>query len=162
MLATSVDGGDTWTYTIDSQTYPSVPTDFKNFGAFSSASCSGFTCIAAGVYTTSTHPSINYPLLASSKDAGLTWIYTIDSQTTPSAPPGFTTFGTFNSTSCNGLICVAAGQYLGQLHYPLIASSTDGGLSWVYSLNNTQPMLPNDYVNTGNFSSASISSGSSP
>ena len=161
MLATSVNGGDTWAYSIDSQTNPSVPTDFKVYGAFISTSCSGFSCIAAGLYVT-TPPFITYPLLASSADAGVTWTYKIDSHTTPSVPAGFTNSGSFNSASCNGLICVAAGQYLGtpkppNIQYPLTASSTDGGATWVYTLDSSQPTLPGNFVTAGNFSSASIS-----
>ena len=161
MLATSVNGGDTWTYSIDSQTNPSVPADFKAYGAFTSSSCSSFSCIATGFYAT-TPSLIPYPLLASSADAGVTWTYKIDSQTTPSVPAGFTNSGSFNSASCNGLICVAAGQYLGtpkppNIQYPLTASSTDGGATWVYTLDSSQPTLPGNFVTAGNFSSASIS-----
>ena len=162
LLATSVDGGNTWIYTIDSQTHPSVPTDFKLYGAFTSTSCSGSTCIAAGLYVTNP-PFITYPLLASSRDAGVTWTYAIDSQTTPSVPAGFTSFGAFNSASCNGLICVVSGQYSGNpnppnIQYPFIASSTDGGATWTYTLDSTQPALPRDYVTAGNLNTASISS----
>lgn len=162
MLATSVNGGDTWTYTIDSQTNPSVPSDFKAYGAFTSASCSGFTCIVVGLYVTNP-PLITYPLLASSADAGVTWTYTIDSHTTPSVPAGFTNFGIFNSASCNGLICVVVGQYQGMpnppnIQYPLVASSTDGGATWDYTLDSTKPALPVDYATAGNLTSSSISS----
>ena len=162
MLATSVNGGDTWTYTIDSQTNPSVPTDFKVLGLFTSTGCSGSNCIAAGLYV-STPPFITHPMLASSADAGVTWTYTIDSQTTPSVPAGFTNSGAFNSASCNGLICVAAGQYLGapnppNIQYPLIASSTNGGATWTYTLDSTQPTLPSNYASSGTLNSVNISS----
>ena len=161
MLATSVNGGDTWTYSIDSQTNPSVPADFKAYGAFTSSSCSSFSCIATGFYAT-TPSLIPYPLLASSADAGVTWTYKIDSQTTPSVPAGFTNSGSFNSASCNGLICVVVGQYLGapkppNIQYPLTASSTDGGTTWAYTLDSSQPALPKNYFTAGSLNSSSIS-----
>ena len=99
-------------------------------------------------------------MVASSADAGKTWTYTIDNQTSPSVPAGFTNSGYFNSANCNGFICVATGYYLGgsnqpYIQYPLIASSTDGGASWKYTLDSAQPTRPSDYYTAGVFYSAS-------
>ncbi|MFI4919073.1 MAG: hypothetical protein ACHP65_05920, partial [Legionellales bacterium] len=156
LIASSKDGGNTWSYTLDSATATSVPADFNSGGSFNSVSCSGQTCVAAGSYSNGS--SVQYPLIASSKDGGNTWSYTLDSVTATSVPANFNNGGNFNNVSCSGLACIAAGAYSNNagVQYPLIASSKDGGNTWTYTLDNaTATSVPADFNNSGNFNSAS-------
>ena len=161
LLATSSDSGASWVYTIDSST-PTLPSDFATAGetgaALNSVSCSGHNCVAAGNYT-STNGSVIYPLLATSSDGGASWAYTLDSTTSTSVPDNYSNSGTFNGVSCSGLNCVAAGSYSPQEAdpYPLIATSSNGGTSWLYTLDGTTTGLPEDYYSTGIFNSVSCS-----
>ena len=126
LLASSQNDGETWKYTIKSDT-PLLPTDFNN-GHFSSSSCSGLHCVAVGNYYKPNVYNFN-PLVANSIDGGKTWAYTLDS-TKPDLPPDFQN-GMFNAVSCSGVYCVAVGLYYvdSQTTYPLVANSTDQGVS---------------------------------
>jgi hypothetical protein len=76
LLAKSMDGGVSWSYAIDSLT-PTLPNGTTS-GHFTSANCSGQTCLAAGQYS---NDSKVYPLLALSTDGGASWSYRIDLRT---------------------------------------------------------------------------------
>lgn len=160
LLVTSTNNGATWTYTLDSTTTPSVPADYLNNAVLSSISCFGTQCVAAGHYQSTTAGNPTYPLLITSADSGVTWSYTLDSATSPSVPGAYDNGGAFSSVSCNGLICVAVGQYqntaAGNPYYPMAAMSSDGGTTWSYSIDSTTtPAVPGDYVNNGIFNSVS-------
>lgn len=151
LLATSTDGGAHWVYTIDSTT-PALPSGATH-ALFNMANCSGSTCIVAGTYY---NGSGAHPLLATSTDGGLHWVYTIDSST-PVLPSGAPTNGSFASANCSGQTCVAAGSYgYSTRTYPLLATSTDGGVHWAYTIDSNTPILPNG-VNNGSFNSANCS-----
>lgn len=64
LLASSQDGGTTWTYTITSTT-PALPGDFISDGILYNGSCSGHNCIAGGTYYNGTN---YFPLIALSTD----------------------------------------------------------------------------------------------
>ncbi|MFI4919063.1 MAG: sialidase family protein [Legionellales bacterium] len=149
LIATSQDGGNTWGYTLDSSSTPSVPTDFSTVGAFTGASCTGQACVAVGSYYNGT---VYYPLVATSKDNGNTWIFTVDSYKTAlpvdyvSGAGGMSSV--FTSVSCSGQTCVAAGAYSNtgaNNTYPLIATSNDSGNTWTYTVDSATT-LPSDYV----------------
>ncbi|HHF7368023.1 TPA: hypothetical protein ACPSKY_003174 [Legionella bozemanae] len=169
LLASSSDGGTSWSYTITSSNLPpnfnstgAVPNPFPS-GHFNSASCSGMNCVAAGsynVYNPSADITIQYPMLASSLNGGISWTYPINNGNPPPNfdadashfPPG----GQFNSVSCNGNICIGVGSYFvyessaGQdVSYPFLALSTDSGAHWSYKITNTMPQLPNDFDMNG-------------
>ena len=114
--------------------------------------------VAAGSYQDTNETS--YPLLATSSDSGASWVYTLDSATSPSVPSRFSNDGSFNGVSCRGLNCVAAGSYTStngisqNPEYPLLATSSDGGVSWTYTLDSTtSPSVPSDYSNNARFNS---------
>ncbi len=151
LLATSTDAGATWAYTIDSRT-PALPAEYysqSTTSGFNGASCSGLNCIAAGSYQTTAIGNPAYPLLASSTNGGVTWAYTIDRDTTPSVPTDYTSTGSFRAASCAGLNCIVVGSYettgASNPLYPLAASSTDGGTTWVYTIDSATRGLPTDY-----------------
>lgn len=150
-LAYSTDGGITWSYSIDS-THTPLPADYNNQGILKTTSCSGLNCITGGQYASA---ATTYPLLANSTDGGASWIYSIDSTHTP-LPSDYASGGVLNSSSCSGLNCVAAGQYSnGTATFPLLANSTNGGITWVYSIDSMHTTLPSDYNTGGVFNSAS-------
>ncbi|MFI4918957.1 MAG: hypothetical protein ACHP65_05320, partial [Legionellales bacterium] len=170
LLATS-NGSGLWTYTIDSYTtilpddyVTGIPYNQTGRLVFNSASCSGQTCLAVGAYSNSSSFSrVQYPLIASSKDGGNTWIYTLDSATATSVPANFNNGGNFKSASCSGQTCVTAGFYsngsgFSGVQYPLIASSQDGGNTWSYTLDSaTATSVPADFNGDGNFNNVSCS-----
>ncbi|MCE3533751.1 sialidase family protein, partial [Legionella resiliens] len=158
LLATSLDNGATWQYTLSENT-PSAPSDFSN-GQFSSVSCSGGTtnnvCVAAGSYTNAGFT--RFPLIATSINRGQSWTYTVSSST-PTLPEN-TDEAFFNSVSCYGTTCIAAGQHFNGVEgvgYPLLASSTNGGLTWTYRIFNGTPTLPSDFTSSGIFTDTSCS-----
>lgn len=173
VVAHSIDNGVTWTYNQDLEvTSPTqTPYNFANNGTFKSTICSGAVCLAAGKYDAFIGlPGMNfftYPLLANSIDGGTTWAYRIDGTATPPGGPGNTTLlpadyvnaGVFNSVSCNGYNCIAAGVYAtnynGSQTYPLLSYSINGGTTWAYVIDSTPASLPADYTNGGVFSSTS-------
>ena len=148
LLAQSSDGGATWSYptSIASQ-FPGV----VNVAFFLSVSCSGNYCVAVGEDYNGTH---RIPLLAQSSDGGLTWVYptSITGQF-----PGVVNDAYFKSASCSGNYCVAVGEDLNGIHntVPLLAQSSDGGLTWVYptSITNQFPGV----INSAFFNSVSCS-----
>lgn len=152
LLALSQNGGTTWAYTIDTD-IATLPSDFIN-GQFASVSCSGLNCVAAGNYQNSSN---TFPLLANSSNGGTTWVYAID-RTTPVLADDFNN-GQFISASCSGLYCICAGSYdNGAALYPLLAHSSNGGVTWAYAIESTTPLQPSDFM-SGGFTSADVSLG---
>ncbi|KTC81164.1 BNR/Asp-box repeat containing protein [Legionella cherrii] len=97
LLASSQDGGTTWTYTIAKG--KNLPAGFTDNGTFLSMNCSGSSCVASGLYSDN---SIQYPLVANSQDGGVTWIYSIDASKT--LPFDFSTGGFINSGVVSSLL----------------------------------------------------------
>jgi hypothetical protein len=155
LLAVSTDNAATWVYRISSS-YPTL-SDSSSSALFNSVSCGSNTCIAAGQYLSNN--TITYPLVATDVGNGLTWTYTMTSTNIPVRPSDYSTNGIFNSTSCSGNLCIAVGNYVSTntKQYPLIATSTDGGVTWTYTLASNTLTYPTDYVNQGNFDIASCS-----
>ncbi|USQ13736.1 exo-alpha-sialidase [Legionella lytica] len=161
LAATSSNAGHTWSYTI-TDTTPQFPSDFfaGNDNYFSAVSCSGTICIAAGSYMRDSAHS--FPLLAASSDGGKTWAYRINS-TYPVLVGDTMDNGYFNTASCKGTYCMAAGSYVSSsgTSYPLLAVSSDGGITWAYKVDGVSPALPADYVDGGLFYEKGSAAGSS-
>lgn len=156
LLLSSTDGGLSWSYKIDATT-PALPADVNGVVILNTASCSGQNCIASGRYGAG---ATVYPLLANSIDGGLSWNYSINSSS-PSLPLDYVTDGSFENSSCEGQICIAFGSYTNNLALlvPLLATSTDGGISWNYTITGSTPALPADFSGNGYFNAATIASG---
>lgn len=161
LAATSSNAGRTWSYTINATT-PQLPSDFfagdNNY--FYGVSCSGNICIAAGSYLKDSTTSA--PLLAASSDGGKTWTYRINS-TYPVLVGDTMDNGYFNTASCQGTYCMAAGGYQSTsgTSYPLLAVSSDGGVTWTYKVDGVSPALPADYSDNGVFNEHASAAGSS-
>ncbi|MBA2711491.1 MAG: hypothetical protein H0U57_12985 [Tatlockia sp.] len=100
-----------------------LPADFKK-GWFNDSICKEKGCIAVGLYENSTG---QLPLLAISDIQG-NWSYSsIDKQLPANLHEGW-----FNSVSCKGKTCIAAGTYLDKKEHrqPLILVSLNNGLTW--------------------------------
>ena len=95
-----------------------------------------------------------YPFVASSANGNSSsaWDFSLNSSSLPSDFGG-TSFLT--SSSCSGATCVASGYYTGLTgkQYPLVATSTNSGASWSYTL--TSANLPNDFSNNAYLTSSS-------
>jgi hypothetical protein len=139
-IATSHDSGASWSYTLSS-TSMTLPTSLKDLSYFNWAdsSCSSTTCIVVGSYYSSNYQV--YPLLAVSQDSGTTWSFPISGEGL--LPQDYNTNGGFNSASCSNAICAAAGSYQNtEGYYPMIATSTDHGVTFAYTMqigSSTQP-----------------------
>ncbi|WP_207385576.1 Ig-like domain-containing protein, partial [Legionella gratiana] len=141
LLAQSTDAGVTWTYPTSvtapvftpSNTYPFGNPTGSQITFLTSASCHGSICIAVGSYTDSN--TIIRPLLVQSTNSGATWTYP-ESITAPSFPSAyaFSNFGSLIRARCDGNICIAAGIYTtgDPTRRPLLAQSTDSGVTWTY------------------------------
>ena len=149
-IATSTDNGISWIPTLDSSTNSSLPTNYQQNGVFNSVTCTNNNCIAVGNYYSTSN--IQYPLITTSTNSGLTWETTLDYTLLPS---NYIRGGQFNSVTCSNTNCVAVGMYTkSELKgYPLIATSVNSGLSWTYTLDDSMPATaPSGYFNNGKFS----------
>lgn len=142
LLAVTRDGGSTWNY--PSEIFTNLETTighgFTN-GILNATSCTGAgskaICIGAGSYFTL--GSSSFPLIALSRNGGLSWTYPdfIYTKLKTLVDP-LATAATFDGASCIGTgktgLCLAAGQYCRDdgSCFPLIASSTNGGKTWSY------------------------------
>lgn len=110
-------------------------------GSLSSSSCFGSgkntICLAGGTYSTNT---ATLPLLARTEDAGHSWTYpkTIFKNLTTEIDPSFAS-GALRTVSCtkspDDSLCITAGNFWTAnwaRHFPLLAVSTDKGVTWVY------------------------------
>ncbi len=142
-LAVSRDAGSTWTYPdfIYTKLKTLVDPTFVS-GNFLGTSCIGkgkkAICMAAGGYCRDVGCSFENPLISVSTDGGKSWAYppSVFENLTTKIDPQFQ-LGFFRDISCSGNenynFCVAAGQYSNNMTtFPLIAVSTDGGLTWTY------------------------------
>lgn len=143
LLAVSSDGGTTWAY--PSSIYKTALPETFVTGAFNGASCSDNVCIAGGWFIAK--DNLTYPLLAVSKDHGVTWSYPESIYT--SALPKVAKYSGFNNVACHENLCVADGSYdidnTGN-HYPLLSQSTDGGVTWSYPESIYSTALPKSFV----------------
>jgi hypothetical protein len=156
-LALSLNGGSTWSYPIQKNAL--LPFDYSDFGGIGATSCTGLgttaLCIAGGSYADSN--IINYPMLAASRNGGRTWSYVIDKSSI--LPPGYASLGAFLGASCSASNttgpCIAVGRYADNISitYPLVALSTNNGVSWSYPINKAS-VLPTDYSAQGYFQQA--------
>ncbi|RUR09653.1 sialidase family protein [Legionella sp. km772] len=143
--ARSNNNGSSWSYPITANKPKSLPPNISitpvlnpllgQINYFIGSSCSGNLCAMGGRYLVG---NVTYPMLAISKDGGLTWSYPINSTT---ALPGTMTpsntdvAGFINGVYCLGSLCAAAGQYhTAQGNFPLLALTLDAGHTWTYPI----------------------------
>jgi hypothetical protein len=136
LLVQSLDGGSTWSVVTVLGAAPN--------GFFQVPACtdSGTFCVVTGENTGGSAP----PILAQTTNGGITWSYV-------TSIPGLPSSGDFSHASCGGsgstAICVAIGFNF-DTGAPLMAQSTNGGVSWSIV---TIPSLPD----SGSFSSVACS-----
>jgi len=146
LVVVSRDKGITWKY--PSSIYTNLPRNFGGNAFFSGASCSGSLCIASGYYNVSIDST--RPLLAVSRDGGLTWTYPASIYS--KLPANFINNASFSyGTYCRGAICFAGGKYSDETGTPrpLLALTQNGGLTWTYpsAINGTG--LPGNFMSGG-------------
>lgn len=156
LAAVSTNGGISWTYKISGNS-PALPSDYPvtGTGGFYAAHCSGSTCIVAGNYTVGAN---SFPLLANSQNNGATWSYSVyrNVPNYPTSVGDSLVSGDFTTVTCVSKNCIAAGSYNnGTTTYPLLAISTNGGVTWTYKINSLYPALPTGYVGAGGFYASS-------
>lgn len=139
LIATSTDSGRSWRYTMTPNNSLLPRTCAEDFtSSFKSSSCSGTQCVAVGDCVTpgGTGESRGFPLLASSTNSGNTWRYSAVPTLPDSCLAGENQHAVLNSSSCSGSSCVAVGDCFtpSLVSAPLIMSSSDGGISWRYTL----------------------------
>jgi len=132
LLAVSQDNGSTWNYSPTISI--TLPLDFISDAFVKSVSCNVNNCITVGQYSSTKTGSLLYPLLLSSQDGGNTWSSPLT--IVHNLPDDFEATGAFNGALCNRNICIAVGTYQSKSRnnqlMPLLASSTDGGTTWIY------------------------------
>jgi hypothetical protein len=123
MTDTSSDGGSTWSLI--------QPTNVPNteFSEYDAVSCSGSTCVAAGYFV---NASDDYQALTdTSSDGGTTWNAAQPVNISGGVLNTFNPSSFFNSVSCWGLNCVAAGYFYGANgNMSVTDTSSDGGVTW--------------------------------
>ncbi|WP_133137272.1 sialidase family protein [Legionella rowbothamii] len=154
LITTSQTQGTTWTNTLDNSS-TSLPADFHDQGVLNAVDATGSNFIAVGSYTTFSY--IYYPLVGLSTDNGSTWTFPINSSTLVS---DFSNNAVFYSASCSGNACIAVGRYENNQNstYPLIATSSDKGQTWTYTMDSSIPQLPSDFLSTNAFGQVYTSS----
>jgi hypothetical protein len=164
LLVQSTNSGNSWEYPLAITDPQFLTNQFLNFSDLRGASCSGNTCIAVGLYTST--DTVVRPLLAITQNAGTSWSYP-ESITnvvfTPANPNPFVDLGVFNDVSCINSTCVAVGSYNdGTIRRPLLAYSQDLGSTWIFPPEPTAPLFTpasgNPYDHDGQFLSVSCTS----
>ncbi|WP_058534845.1 sialidase family protein [Legionella saoudiensis] len=153
LIMTSQNQGATWAITLDDNS--DLPDDFHDQAALNAVDATGSNFIAVGSYTTFSY--IYYPLVALSTDNGSTWTFPINSSTLVS---DFYDNAVFYNASCSGEVCIAVGRYENNQnnYYPLIATSSDKGQTWTYTMDSSTPQLPSDYLSMNAFGEVYASS----
>lgn len=177
-LALTKNGGQNWSYppAIYTKLKTLVDPNFKQ-GTFYGATCTDrgnhTICIAAGEYCNDKFCTNIFPLLALTSDGGKTWSYppSVHTDLTIKIDPNFLR-GFFSDVSCTGInanigtegdsFCIASGQYsTDSASFPLVAYSTDNGITWFYPpyvfQNLTTTINPNFVL--GYFNKAAASGG---
>ncbi len=116
LLLQTLNGGATWSKVTSIVGLPGT-----DIGAYFGADCRSSLCLVAGEDSTTSSP-----LLVQSKDGGATWTHVTVLGSTPS--------GFFQVPACNdeGKLCVVTGQNTGGSAPPILAQTTDGGITWNY------------------------------
>lgn len=108
-----------------------------------SLSCNDKLCMIAGA---TGDGRSGEPILATSTDHGITWVYSDDINI--NLPADFAYNGVLNNAKCFNNLCIAVGRYnrvyTQNLDSPLIAISLDAGKSWKYT-SQTIANLPDGY-----------------
>lgn len=87
-----------------------LPSDFNGLnGSQGQINCSNNICVAAMSYNSTN--GTDYPLVFTSNNSGQTWSLAVDSRN--NFPSDFSSQGGFQTASCNGNVCGAAGSYNG-------------------------------------------------
>ena len=128
MTETSSDGGVTWS-PIVSASYPSgvhstVPSD-----EFTSVSCWGTTCVAAGYFVDAGQNT--EAMTSTSSNSGATW--SVSSPATyPAGVHNASPYDYFLSVTCTAVSCVAVGAFQDQSSSSELMTETsfDGGVTW--------------------------------
>lgn len=142
LLVFSDDGGAHW------QLKKSIADDelgtHLEYGSYMSASCSETGCIAGGSFQNYFN---TYPLITVSHDKGKSWFSPPSARV--SVPAAELGNGYFGKVKCLLETCIAAGDYtIDSAYYPLLALSTDGGLSWNFPESiNSPDTLPKNFIN---------------
>lgn len=128
LLGVSHDDGVNWAYPKDI-THFELPQSFSS-GLLLSASCDDTLCVATGAFFD--NKTVLRPLLAFSRDSGMTWTYPQEIHT---ALPAATNGGLFSGRpSCKGSTCIAVGSYSDHnKSYPLLAVTNDKNVNWFYA-----------------------------
>jgi hypothetical protein len=144
VLASSANGGASWTYEIGNP--GSWPNNLVE-GDFATSACNSSSCVAAGYHTTSAGPfppPPRIPLLAQSINGG-PWQYQVTS--TGPFPSNYQNSNSnqFISGTCNSSTCLVLGAYqTNRLTSPMILNVTNNG-TLSYSLDTSSPALPSDF-----------------
>lgn len=155
LIEQSTNGGTSWSTAIDKNS-GALPANYSNNGQFSSATCIGSICIAAGNYRASDNQV--HPMLARTNDGGGTWTYIIDNTNGPQ-PANYGSNGLFTGTTCSGTICLASGFYttLSSDQVPYLVRSDDLGITWTKVIDDMAGPQPTNYLGNGIFNSTSCS-----
>lgn len=164
MVARSEDQGKTWTYSTDVYNPSKLPAPYQQFDAITSPGieCQNSRCILSASFINTDNQY--YPILGVSLDAGQTWHYPTEIyENLPddfSAENGSSNLVGLWGNSCGDQICVAGGEYVTTSgdSLPLLAQSSDGGMSWSYPESLRSPaVLPSDYLYYADFTGTSCS-----
>lgn len=132
LITTSHDRGLTWSYLPISSSI--LPPHFNGLISVNSVGCNGNNCIIAGEYRSLKSGNPRYPYLISSQDGGNNWNF--PSSILNQLPADYMSSGRFYGAHCNQNICIASGEYQssskGKKNIPFLASSLDGGITWIY------------------------------
>jgi len=131
LLAITHDNGVSWAYPT-SITQPILDPIFAGEGVLNKVSCSNNVCVAGGFYQTDVgFAYTKTPLVAVSRDNGITWKYS-EQFTKIKLTPAFQGPGEVNDVSCYDKLCIVVGSYQPERPHPFLAVSHDAGVTWTF------------------------------
>lgn len=155
LLAQTRNQGQSWTIPANISIPPTIP-GFKE-GYFNTVSCNESMCIAGGTLSAQNPSAEGKPLVALTRDNGLTWTFP-PAAYNPVTIPAYDRAGNYKSTACNDTICVAVGTYVPTVGGPTpILAITKNGVNWTYPTSITQPNLNPTFDGEGTLDKVSCS-----
>jgi hypothetical protein len=149
---TSSDGAATWAIAQPATIPDGLLSSTNPNSYFSSVSCSGSTCVAAGYFYDTTNVYVS--MTDTSSDGGATWSVVQPTVYPPGSEDPSTPYSYLASVSCVALRCTVAGYFRTVAHtwQAMTDTSSNGGVTWAvaqptnFAAGVSNPSTPNSFL----------------